>query len=166
LPLAWKLHRGAQSQLKGNSMSRYQQRVMALLGLVLIGAAMIGCASNSSNDRDDGRTTTRAAPEAYEQDLVRARASITEAEQAGAAEFGSAQLALARDKLRAAERALADGAVERAEWLAREANLDADLAAAITRNQQTQALATEVRSGLSTLDDELRRTESSDVNRP
>jgi hypothetical protein len=38
-----------------------------------------------------------------------------------------------------------------------EADLDADVAVAIKRNRETQALATEVRSTLQTLDDELRR---------
>jgi hypothetical protein len=39
-----------------------------------------------------------------------------------------------------------------------EADLDADLAAAITRSEQTQALAAEVRAGLTTLEEELRRS--------
>ena len=51
------------------------------------------------------------------------------------------------------------GNSEQARRLAVEADLDADLATAITHNQQTQALLTEVRSGLRTLEDELRRTE-------
>lgn len=131
-------------------MNRQQQRTLLLLGLLVIGAAMVGCASNRS-DVDSA---------AYEQDFARARASIAEAEQAGAADYGSAQLTLAREKLRAAEQAASDGAGERARRLAVEADLDADLAAAITRNRQTQSLVTEVRSGLSTLEDELRRSGS------
>jgi hypothetical protein len=115
---------------------------------------------DSRGDRDRG-----AAFGAYEQDLMRARASITEAEQAGAAQFGSRELTLAREKLRAAEEAAEDGEEERARELAVEADLDADLAAAKTRNQQTQALVTEVRSGLRTLEDELRR-DTINVNRP
>lgn len=140
-------------------MNRHQQRVVLLFGLLLISAALLGCANNRVAD-------DRAEVPAYEQDLARARASITEAEQAGAAEFGSAQLTLARDKLRAAENAAEDGAAERAQWLAVEADLDADLATAITRNQQTQALVTEVESGLRTLEDELRRRESAEIDRP
>jgi hypothetical protein len=135
-------------------MNRQQQRVMLLFGLLLIGVAMLGCASSNRT-----APAARAIPSPYEQDLVRARASLTAAEQAGAAEFGGPQLTLARDKLRAAELAAEQGQEDRAEALAVEADLDADLALAITRNRQTQALATEVQSGLRTLEDELRRTE-------
>ena len=136
-------------------MNRHQQRVALLFGLLLISAALLGCASNSE----------RGAPPAYEQDLARARASIDEAEQVGAAEFGGPELTLARDKLRAAEDAAESGAGERAQQLAVEADLDADLATAITRNRQTRALATEVESGLRTLEQELRRGESVELDR-
>jgi hypothetical protein len=135
-------------------MNRHQRAVL-LLGLLLFSAALLGCANNSE-----------VATTAYEQDLTRARASVAEAEQAGAAEYGNAELALARDKLRAAEDAAEDGAIERARRLAIEADLDADLAAAITRNQQTQELVGEVRSGLDTLEDELRRSGTESLARP
>ena len=140
-------------------MNRYHQRVMLLLGLLLIGAAMLGCASNRAEE------TTRALPSPYEQDLIRARASIAEAEQAGAEEYAGPQLTLARDKLRAAELAFNDGGGERADQLAVEAGLDAELALAITRNRQTQTLVTEVQSGLRALEDELRRTNGADADR-
>jgi hypothetical protein len=87
----------------------------------------------------------------------RARPREHHRSRASAARYGSAELTLARDKLRAAEDAADDGDREIAERLAVEADLDADLAAATARNQQTRALADEVRSGLQTLDDELRR---------
>lgn len=135
-------------------MSRHQQRVVLLFGLLLISAVLLGCANNEP-----------VAAAAYTQDLARARASITEAEQAGADQFGSAELARARDKLRAAENA-ADDEPERAQRLAVEADLDADLAAAITRNQQTQALVAEVQSTLRTLEDELRRSGGAPGVRP
>lgn len=132
-----------------------QQRVVLLFGLLLISVAMLGCANNSE----------QAAAPAYTQDLSRARASIAEAEQAGAERYGGAELSLARDKLRAAEDAAAEGNVQRARQLAVEADLDADLATAITRNQETQALVTEVQATLQALDDELRRS-SGGVDRP
>jgi Domain of unknown function (DUF4398) len=142
-------------RLKGEyQMNRYQRAVL-LLGLLLFSAALLGCANNNE-----------VATSVYEQDYSRARASIAAAEQAGAAEFGNAELALAREKLRAAEDAAEDGAIERAQRLAVEADLDADLAAAIARNQQTQSLVSEVRSGLSTLEDELRRSGSESFARP
>ena len=143
-------------------MERQQLRVVPLVGLVLISAATLGCANNNRVANRDGRD---AVP-AYEQDLARTRASIAEAEQAGAAEFGNRELALAREKLRAAEEAAEDGDVQRARELAVEADLDADLAAAVTRNQQTQALVTEIRAGLRTLEDELRRTDGPALGRP
>lgn len=143
-------------------MDRYPLQVVPLVGLALIGAATLGCANNNRVAIRDGRD---AAP-AYEQDLARTRASIAEAEQAGAAEFGNRELALARDKLRAAEDAAEDGDVVRARELALEADLDADLAAAVTRNQQTQALVAEIRAGLRTLEDELRRGDGAGLNRP
>ena len=141
-------------------MNRQQQRVALLFGLLLVSAALLGCANSPAS-----RTERVAAP-AYEQDLARARASIDEAEQSGAAEFGGPQLTQARDKLRAAEDAADNGAGERAQQLAVEADLDADLATAITRNRQTQALVTEVESGLRTLEQELRRGETDDRERP
>jgi hypothetical protein len=139
-----------------------QQRVILLCGLMVIGATMLlGCAGNTGNTRAgarDDRSERSAAP-AYAEGLAQARASLAEAQQAGAAQYGNAELALARDKLRAAERAAEDGDLELASQLAVEADLDADLAVAKTRNAQTQALVTEVRSGLRTLEDELRRNE-------
>lgn len=132
-----------------------QQRVVLLFGLLLISVAMLGCANNE-----------RVAAPAYAQDLERARASIAAAERAGAEQYGSAQLSLARDKLRAAENAADDGETERAQRLAVEADLDADLAAAINRNQETQALANEVESTLQTLEDELRRPGGAGADRP
>jgi hypothetical protein len=141
-------------------MSRHQQRVVLLFGLLLISAVMLGCAN------DPRREVATAQAPAYEQELDRARASIAEAERAGAAEFGGAQIALAREKLRAAEDAVADDELARASQLAVEAGLDADLAVAITRNRQTQALAAEVESTLRTLEDELRRTDGAGFARP
>ena len=134
------------------------QRVVLLLGLLVVSVAALGCANNSE--------VSRASLPAYESDLARARASVAEAEQSGGAEYGSAQLTLARDKLRAAEEFADDGEIERAQQLAVEADLDADLAVAITRNRETQQLVTEVRSGLQTLEDELRRGTTNDPAAP
>jgi len=65
-----------------------KQRVVMLFGLLVISAVMLGCANN-------GRPETAA----FEGDLERARASIAEAEQTGAAEFGGAELAEVRSTL-------------------------------------------------------------------
>jgi hypothetical protein len=132
------------------------QRVVLLFGLLLISAIVLGCANG-------GRVEQTVA---YEDDLDRARQSIREAEQAGAAEFGISELTLAREKLRAAEDAAQDADGVRVERLAVQAALDADLALAKNRNRKTQELASEVRSGLRTLEEELRRNESSALSPP
>ena len=132
------------------------QRVVLFFGLLVISAVVLGCANN-------GRVETGAL---YEDDLEQARESIAEAEQAGAAEFGGPELALARDKLRSAEQAADEGESERARRLAVEADLDADLAVAITRSRATQALAADARSSLQTLEEELRRGEAREQARP
>jgi hypothetical protein len=139
-----------------------------LCGLLVISALALGCAGNSGNtraDARDGRDARRETP-TYGDNLAQARASLAEAEQARAAEFGNAELALAREKLRAAERAADEGEVERASQLAVEADLDVKLAVAKTRNAETQELVSEVRSGLRTLEDELLRNEQNNVSRP
>jgi hypothetical protein len=140
-------------------MNRHQQRVVLLFGLLLISAALLGCASNEQV------ATSTAIAAVIEQDIARARAMITQAEEIGAARFGGPELTLARDKVQAAEQAAEDGAVTRAARLAIEAELDAELAIAITRNRETQSLAAEVESGLRTLEAELRRTEGAGFGR-
>ena len=90
------------------------QRVVLLLGLLVVSVAALGCANNSE--------VSRASLPASESDLARAPPSVAEAEQTGAV--------------------------------------------AITRNRETQQLVTEVRSGLQTLEDELRRGTTNDPAAP
>jgi hypothetical protein len=135
-----------------------QQRVVMLFALLAMTAMALGCANNT-------RVSRRAETPAYDAELARARASIAAAEQAEAARYGNQELTLARSKLRAAEEAAEDGDVALAVQLATEADLDADLAVAKTRNHETQELVTEVRSGLRTLEDELQRS-GADSARP
>jgi hypothetical protein len=149
---------GRKTNGRGIEMNRHQQRVVLLFSLLLISAALLGCANNPRSEA--------SAAVAYEEYFDRARASIAEAQRAGAEEHGRAQLTLAREKLRAAEEAVEDGESERARRLAVEAELDADLALAIARNQQTQALVAEVQSGLRTLEEQLRRSEGAGFDRP
>jgi hypothetical protein len=151
------------------------ERVVLLGGIWLATAAMLGCANNRANERDDDRAEARddrrdddrndnradarriSSPEALRGAISTARASIADAERAGGNEYGGAQLALAHDKLRAAEEAAQDGEIERGRRLAVEADLDANLAMAIARNRETQALVIEVREGLETLEQEVQR---------
>lgn len=132
-------------------MTIHAERLVPAVGSLLLAATIIGCASQREAERAAAQTQPAAAA------LIQARASITEAEQAGAIEFGAPQLALAREKLRAADEATADGDAERAHRLAVEADLDADLAIAITRHRETQQLVAEVREGLRTLEQESQR---------
>src|SRR5262245_9127943 len=99
-------------------------RFMSFLVPALAAFALLGCAS----DRTDRRSAT---PAPGETEFNRARQSIAEAEQVGALEYGAPQLALAREKLRSAEDAAAEGEIEHARRLAVEAGLDANLAVAI-----------------------------------
>jgi hypothetical protein len=92
---------------------------------------------------------------AYQQSLARAEASIEEAERQGAAQYGNVPLDWARDKVAEAVQAADDGDEMRAERLAREAELDAELASAITENRETQAALDEVNATIATLRDEL-----------
>jgi len=136
-------------------MNRHQ-RVVMLVALLTISAVVLGCANNS-------RVETQPT---YEADLMRARTSVADAERSGAAEFANPELTLAREKIRAAERALEEDEIERAQRLAAEAVLDADLAAAVARHRETEQLAAEVRSGLQTLEQELERGAAPSLARP
>jgi hypothetical protein len=144
--MAWNLQPAAMNLQVGSRTMNH--RSTQLVGAVCVAALLGACAGSAER-------SGAAPPVASE--LAEARASISAAEQAGAAQYGSAELALAREKLTVAEREAEEGNVVRAQQLAVEADLDADLATAITRHRQTQLLAEEVDSGLRTLEEELRR---------
>ena len=112
---------------------------------VLAAGALAGCAANRPVERSD--------------DLAQAKASVDEAQRNGAAQYGAAELDLARQKLTAAQRALDDKDEQRAHELADEAKLDADLAQAKAENQEQQAALAEIKDSIRTLQDESRRDE-------
>lgn len=120
-------------------------RIVAGLSSALL---LAGCAAN--NERELA---------AYEGDLARAKASIDEAQSAGAYEHGSAELERARAKLSQAEDALDDREFEHAVRLAKEAELDAKLASAIAQNQQVQDAVVEIERSIETLEEELERND-------
>lgn len=120
-------------------------RIIAGLGGALL---LAGCAAN--NERELA---------AYEGELARAKASIEEAQSAGAFEHGSAELERARGKLAQAEDALDDEEFDKALRLAKEAELDAKLASAIAQNQQVQDAVVEIERSIETLEQELERSE-------
>jgi hypothetical protein len=142
------------------------QRVVMLVALLSISAVVLGCANNNRVENSRVDSADSDVQPSYESDLMRARTSVADAERSGAAEFANPELTVAREKIRAADRALEDDEIERARRLAAEAVLDADLAVAITRHRQTEQLAAEVRSGLQTLEQELQRDADAGLARP
>src|SRR5690242_9189991 len=102
-----------------------------MLGLAVLALAVLaaGCVGESASRRDETAV-------AYQDDLDDAADKIAEAERAGAYEHGSADLNLARDKLNAARRAAEAGEGTKAQRLAVEAGLDADVALATVSNAE------------------------------
>jgi hypothetical protein len=117
--------------------------LIAIAGAAL---AMAGCASNKPTDNRPNQ-------------IERASQRISEAERSGAYQYSSDALNLARDKLKAAERAADDKDQQKAQWLAEEAALDADYAAATAGNQEIQKALGEQQEGIQTLRQELQRHE-------
>lgn len=122
-------------------------KTMRVIGAIVVSVAAVACASNEVQPQ--------------RQAMVRAQASIQEAEQSGAYEHGGAELESARDKLAQARLAAEDGDAERAERLATEARLDAELASAIASNQDMQAAANELEATIRTLREELQSSQGS-----
>lgn len=86
------------------------------------------------------------------------RAAINDAERAGAAERAPVELNTARTKLEQAQDAARRGRNEEAARLAREAEIDAQLAGARAQSASTQAALDQVRRGIGTLQNELQST--------
>lgn len=112
---------------------------MLLTGPVLVGA----CASG--------------APVPTEQ-LATARTAITSAASAGAADLAFTELRMARDKLTQADVAVTDKHHERAARLARESQVDANLAEVKARSLKAQKTAGELAEGNRVLREELQRS--------
>jgi hypothetical protein len=126
-------------------MKRLQSFVATSTLLGTLGAS--GCASND------------VVEQAALNDITRAEASLERAQQAGAQRYSSREVNLARDKLEQARDAQQQGDRERAERLAAEAELDAELAAATAGNEEMQAALRELRDSLQTLREETQRAE-------
>lgn len=103
-----------------------------------------GCAT--SGDRPDGQ-------------LAHASESIEAAEQTGAREFAPAALEMAKDKLDRARTATERGDHEIALRLAREAELDAELAAAQANRGKAQDALDEINESIRTLRNEIARNQ-------
>lgn len=120
---------------------KVRRMLLAVIPVVMIGA----CASG---------------PERPHQALARAEASIEQAEQSGAREYGGAELSAAREKLRTARMAADEGDQAVARRLAEQAALDAELAGAMTRNRKAEASVEELDRSIETLREEIARSQA------
>jgi hypothetical protein len=118
-------------------MTRFRSAAMAVTALLLLGA----CA---------GGEPPRA-------ELAAADAAIQAAQRSGAGERAPAELNTARMKYQSATAAVHDEDYERAARLAREAEIDAQLATAKAQAAQSRAAAEQVRRGAATLQRETTR---------
>lgn len=122
-----------------NTNARYAVAIAFLIG-------MAGCAS--SDERPD-------------RVLAVAETNIQQAEQAGASRYAAQPLSSAKDKLAAAQAAVAREEMLSAERLAEEAAVDAELAGAMTRNRKAEEAVEEVNETIEVLRDEIARGQSS-----
>jgi uncharacterized protein DUF4398 len=88
-------------------------------------------------------------------DLAVARASIAQAESAGAADYASSDLVLARHKLDEADADVKDNKMVEAQRLASEAVVDADVAGRKARAAKAERAAIEIQRSNAMLSDEM-----------
>jgi hypothetical protein len=94
------------------------------------------------------------------QQIARAEASIEQAQQSRAQQFGASELNAAQDKLAKARAAADNDDNLMAARYAEQAALDANLAIAITRNRQAQLSVEELNRSIETLRQEILRNQS------
>lgn len=87
-----------------------------------------------------------------------AKSSIQRAEQSGAPELAPVELAAARDKLKRAEKAVAQHDAQPATLLAEQADVDAQLAEAMAIQQRSHKAATEFDASMQALRQESMRS--------
>ena len=110
--------------------------------LIALPVILTGCMSN---------------PERPVDQLARAQASIEQAERADARRYGVMELDSAREKLEQAKDYVEEGDMRQASWLAEEAELDAELAAAKARTRNTEIAVEELEQSIAILRDEIER---------
>jgi hypothetical protein len=101
-------------------------------------------------------TACASGPPPASSQIASAETSIQHAEDGGARQYAVGALNDAQDKLTAAKLASENGEHAQARMLADEAKLDAEYAAAVAERKEAEAALTEVRSGIRTLQEELR----------
>ena len=122
------------------SISNYQWRLA--MGAVGIAAAlMAGCAT---------------VPPPTEQIAV-AKVAVANAVDAGAPEFAPAEMRIAQEKLDSANKAMAEKEYERAQWMAEQAQVDAQLAGSKARAAKAQKASLASQEDSRVLREELNR---------
>jgi len=128
-----------------NISTRYRtgRRVTGIAGV--IGAALVlgACAS-----------TPNLAPTSS---LDAARTAISNAEKNDAGQYAGAELDSARQKLLSADRAVRDENMVRADRLAQEARVEAELASARTESKKAEEINRELSKSADALADEIKR---------
>ena len=101
-----------------------------------------------------------SSPDRPFQDLARAEASIEQADQSGARQYGATELDAAREKLAKARAAADSDENIAASRYAKEAAVDAELATAITRNRKAELAVEELNRSIETLREEIARNQA------
>lgn len=117
----------------------YKLMGTAVAGLLLLGA----CAT---------------APQPPTADLQAAELAIANAERARVADYASVELSEARDKLTAARSAVQEEQMSRAQRLAQQARVDAELASARAEVAKARVVNEQMQKGTDTLKQEMQRT--------
>lgn len=135
------------SKVKGNrglSLRLATATTVKLMGTAVAGLLMLGaCAS---------------APQPPTADLQAAEMAIANAERARVADYASVELSQARDKLTAARSAVQEEQMSRAQRLAQQARVDAELASARAEVAKAQVVNEQMQKGTDTLKQEMQRT--------
>lgn len=108
-----------------------------------------------------GLTACASTDDRPDAELAIAQSSIEQAQRAGANEHAAQPLSAARDKLAAAQAAVARDEMLVAERLAKEAALDAKLADAMTRTRKAELAVEELNETIEVLREEIARGQAS-----
>ncbi len=98
-----------------------------------------------------------STPQPPSRALQAAESAITTAEQARVADYASAELTLAREKLAAARSAVQNDEMLQAEYLAEESRVHAELASARAEEAKAKAINDDMQKSIDTLRQEMRR---------